>query len=456
MLRVAQGAVSSKAPTRRIHSGVIHQGRRQAKAERKRLDVEAAKRWASSRGHISLFAMVGLLICSTGDRLAYLPSGGPATVVIVSMSLMAGLIIVPSRSKVGPSPFLRPSHTMPAVWFLFLIWSVFIFSAHGFSVGGLQNFLVYLILILGIWVQAHRCKVGTEAVLAKWIIRSGWVLAVIVMPQTFLAGFDSSGGIVSRRSFGIVAIFAFAAVCAYWRQLPLRHRWLAGILLVEIALSGARLALGAAFIIAAVSTLARNPNPWRLVWRGALLSTAFVILVNTWAPLRERFTEGDQGLRVGGLVINTEGRWPVWIYLWRKFSENPWGHGFGEAQRITVQVTQNRIPQPHNDYLRLLVDVGLAGFVLFVGGMAVLALWLFHLLRRDLEHRALHAMALASLAGLMMGMLTDNALIYFFVIIPAAMIIGTSLGHSQLSEPDPTSLVPTTSLAAAISSGPPR
>ncbi len=104
------------------------------------------------------------------------------------------------------------------------------------------------------------------------------------------------------------------------------------------------------------------------------------------------------------------------------------GSGLGNAQEVTLRYSTNLIAQPHNDYLRLLVDQGVVGAVLLTVGLLVIARRSLRLAVRDAQHRALHVAALSATLGLMGCMLTDNPMVYIFVMMPTAVILGASIG----------------------------
>ena len=149
--------------------------------------------------------------------------------------------------------------------------------------------------------------------------------------------------------------------------------------------------------------------------------------VTSWAPLRDRFDQGDLSLSVGGTNINAEGRTKVWGVLWSEVPNDLLiGHGPGAASARSILVDP-AFDHPHNDYLRILYDFGVVGLVLLVW----FAVRSARLLRRasKLSHGSLPALAAlnAGLAILIM-MTTDNPLDYPFVMIPLGALIGLGLG----------------------------
>lgn len=89
------------------------------------------------------------------------------------------------------------------------------------------------------------------------------------------------------------------------------------------------------------------------------------------------------------------------------------GSGAGSADTMTIQVTAGGVPLTHNDWLKIIVDYGLAGSVLFTLGLAAI----------------FSTSALAAGLGIATAvlMMTDNVMIYLFYQIPVAMMIAYAL-----------------------------
>lgn len=390
---------------------------------------------------LPLYVVLALIFVATADMLPRLPDGSRGLTVLTVIGLGFGAMLVAPLNPSKPV-FLRPARTLPAAWVGFLLWAVLLCLLHPPDLGGVQNLLVYVAFFGGIWVTARRCTPATPDLVLKWLLRGAWVLATLSATQTAIGGFNAEGELLGRRSFGLVALFAIAAICSYWTTLPARHRWLGLVLVVEIAASGSRMSLALAAMVAAGSVLARKPQPSRLLLRGLLAAAGFVALAANWAPLRDRFIGGDSGLTIGGLTLNSEGRGRIWAALVRLVNENPWGLGFGQAEAHVEDITRSAIAQPHNDYLRLLVDTGWLGLGLWVLGALMMIRWLLRLIVQDEERRPLHVTALLGFAAMLGQMVTDNPIIYIFVVVPAAALLGTSLaftgrglgGHAEVAE----------------------
>ncbi len=127
-------------------------------------------------------------------------------------------------------------------------------------------------------------------------------------------------------------------------------------------------------------------------------------------------------------------------------SDVPWiGHGVGSADDLINRVYSTAVGHPHNDYLRLLHDYGLLGTCLWGIGYALLLMrtWrAWHVStvtkREGRTHDSsselrIHAAAFLALVGVAIAMITDNAIVYMYVIGPLGVLVGLSLGLSGRS-----------------------
>ena len=236
-----------------------------------------------------------------------------------------------------------------------------------------------------------------------------------------------AGRLVGPRSFALFALVPLSWNLAFARNGSRRHMAIAAILLICIGATLSRAALATGLILACISLLdLRTPS------RVARFAAAAILVVGVayWAatsytPLKDRFQQGDVQT-VGGVPVNVSGREQLWSYTWDGFLNRPiFGHGLGESERaIEAAFAQGH---PHNDYLRILYDLGLVGLALWM-----LAYWqLFSRVlanRRRMPDREVHVAALLVLIAVALSMVTDNEIVYSFVMGPAGVVIGLSLG----------------------------
>jgi O-antigen ligase len=110
--------------------------------------------------------------------------------------------------------------------------------------------------------------------------------------------------------------------------------------------------------------------------------------------------------------------WLVQLEEWRK---RPYfGHGAG----TTATIVHPGGNIPHSDYVRLLVEAGILGFVFFGVAYALLFKRLRALARRADDHASYCTAALAILIGLTVHALTDNVSTQTATMYSAAIVIG--------------------------------
>ncbi len=126
----------------------------------------------------------------------------------------------------------------------------------------------------------------------------------------------------------------------------------------------------------------------------------------------------------------------LWSRLWTVAQDNLWiGHGAGTATDI-ARANFVGAGEPHNDYLRFIVDYGVVGCAIWL----VAILTLLHRLWRRARARsgndaAIHYSAFLAVLGISVVAITDNVLIYHYVLLPVAVLVGSSLAHSMKADP---------------------
>ncbi len=151
---------------------------------------------------------------------------------------------------------------------------------------------------------------------------------------------------------------------------------------------------------------------------------SFYLAVTYYRPLHDRFYSGDVH-SVAGYSINTEGRSTAWRIVWDRYQTSPiFGHGAGDSD-IVVRAETHQDGHPHNDYLRILDDSGIVGFVLWISAYLTM-IWKT---RRAVDQSAAQPVRAAFLAliGIGVVMMFDNPLIYIQIMGPLGIIIGVAL-----------------------------
>jgi O-antigen ligase len=220
------------------------------------------------------------------------------------------------------------------------------------------------------------------------------------------------------------------------------HRWALIPAIFILATIVSSLSRGATVIALFLLPLSRissrsRPSDWlRFMLMIGLAAGLLYGALTYITPLRERFVEGDIRTLPGQVSINVSGRDTTWSVTWQSYLESPWiGKGAGSAERELL--VREGLAHPHNDYLRILHDFGLVGLSLWVAGFGFLMRWTWRSWRRadrlKAEHAGLHLAAFLALAVLGLDMITDNPIVYIFIMATLGVLVGSSLGLSSFA-----------------------
>lgn len=132
------------------------------------------------------------------------------------------------------------------------------------------------------------------------------------------------------------------------------------------------------------------------------------------------FTEASQGYNTNSL----DWRFTQWSKLLDEWREQPWvGHGLGTTG--TFVSPQNNIP--HNDWLRMLVETGVVGTVIFTTAFFVLLARLMRRTRDTTASASFHAVVLAIVFGLAINGTANNMFSQTAPMYLAAALVGASV-----------------------------
>jgi O-antigen ligase len=341
-------------------------------------------------GSVSLSAFISLGVMAVLIALAPLVVGAGLAAVPLPFLLFYGFVVV--RLVFAPNP------------------------------DGLQNAAILTMFTFGIAFSARSATVEVAGATLRVFAGVGVLVAVV-----FAVGSVSGADVYMTRAFALTALVLLAAAVVL-PPTDLLARAAPFVIVGAIVLSLSRTA-SAISILMLVGLVVRLRRGHRLLLAcGAVTGVALAAwaLLSTFAPLRDRFLVGDNAVEVGGLAINTSGRSALWEAVSQSAMHAPFlGHGPGSA---VVFVTERfgGITQPHNEYLRVLHDEGLVGLIPFVlGCLLVLVRVIKRVARTD---QPIHWAALFALTGTLAAAATDNVLVYPFVLLPASVLIGLSLG----------------------------
>lgn len=169
-----------------------------------------------------------------------------------------------------------------------------------------------------------------------------------------------------------LAYFAFTAFFVnLYEWLDSKKNWLlalAGVNFVIIVMTTTRTPIAAAMVLALCVLIFSGPRVLNLSTKlhlalaGALALGA--LLVFWWPTIEARFLRG-----AGTYGISVTGRDLIWEYFINAFLQNPWfGRGLGTGAVLLIGELE-MTTAAHNEYLRLLTDIGIVGTAMFLGAI---------------------------------------------------------------------------------------
>lgn len=384
------------------------------------------KRTDAAGERIPLVTTMAVAIAALCDFPAYVGFGGVSgSAILTALVALFGIVSLPSLIA-APRGAVRP--LLPFA--LLAIWSTFLAIVLGTSVGGFQTILIFWLFVsVAMLTASYTGSLGLERlrrqlVMIGWIIGTGYALILV-------SGGLGASGFFGRRSFALEALVLMAATVPYvinsskWaRNLPI---FLAA--LMTASLSRTAIVAGALLLTIRASLSHQGFRRNRFLALGFLALAAVIGAVLTIPFVRERFTGGDQAFQVGGIVISSQGRDKIWAAVLQGALRSPLiGQGPGSVKLQVASLIPGQA-EPHNDFLRVYFDAGLIGLALFLWALLALFTATAKRARRaptQIE-AAPHLSALLALVVFVFGCLTDNPLVYPFVVAPLAVIVGISL-----------------------------
>lgn len=336
----------------------------------------------------------------------------------------------------------RPVLTRPAMWSValfaaFLCWAASSFLLYAPTISGIQNLLV-ISAFLGFVVLATAegySNPKAAGYVLKTLKRTVWIAAGLYGVGVLLGGLGNYT-VLGPRPFALFALLGVAAYLAAWRYGSQKSLWWATGLALMIGASLSRLALIVAVLLFTLAQM-RLGSVWgwvRIVLLIAVTAGLVTLALTYVEPLRARFFEGDLSFRVGGIPINASGRAEFWEATLTSYVQSPWlGQGAGSSEEAITRLF-GEVGHPHNDYLRILHDFGLIGLVLWVLAFGSLLGVTFKSWvgadRQGDPDAELYLAAFLALIVLAVTMITDNVIVYVFVMAPLGILVGTALGRA--------------------------
>lgn len=321
---------------------------------------------------------------------------------------------------------------IPGLAGLSMLWLMSLAAFFGFyssSQEGLQNYAVVwggMIFILAVFAHPRSSTIEFVSSLSVALWAGTWIYLAILLIQIFSKGQDPATALAGITFFAYHLARLFAG--------KRRSGYVVIVILLGHVLLGARIVFGAEVLLLLFGRMLAEGFRWPFRLRlsrasivSFLILAAGALTILSSGILERKFIEGDKAWNIAGVNINTSGRAYMWEQVVDSWLESPWvGHGTpGPPEMLATP----RWSHPHNDYLRLLHQLGIVGLISWL-------IFFVLSLRRSRSavnyHRAgsservvAHAAYMAAV-GLAIGMLTDNAIVYSYVVYPISAMLGVA------------------------------
>jgi O-antigen ligase len=414
-------------------------------------------------------AAAAIAVYSPLIAIAVIGAVGGALAVGLSRTLVVAVIVVSGTADFMARFNAGPVSTMGMITVLYSIgvWSVWLirtrstpnrvlmlvpfllFAAWGMmslvfwyvpSINSAQNVLV-IVAFLGLIFLCSRDMVAGDV--SEQEIGKAFGIATVLAIGLFIAASVLPDGLaaygIGTRTFALFILIALAWFVAGWRTGSRTSFWVAILIVALLGISLSRTALVIALALFPLSQvrLSSVAGWFKMIFSG--IGALVLLYAAIWniEPLRRRFFEGDTSLELFGLRINTEGRMKAWEVIIDSFQEAPWmGKGVGSSQAV-IDIYFPWLNHPHNDYLRILHDYGMIGMVFWAAGYIMLLVVTWRAWershKRDGSSGRIHLAAFLALIAVALAMITDNVIVYIFVMAPLGILVGASLATMKES-----------------------
>ena len=384
-----------------------------------------------------------LLVIAAGEVLTRIPAvAGLSANALFSVTLFAVLV----TTLAGTRATYR--QRMPVLFWLATLWFVARGVSHLDPVAGGQQLLAWAVFAAAVLVgRVVEVRVIRPDRLLSWIERFGCAWALVAIVETVLHRAGVAFPDLTGRATSAMLVTILAVAWARWTAGRRRQSFITVLVVfAAIVIGEARTASLAALVAAGSMWIAltfRRSFPFavKAIFAG-LLFIVITVLVFAWTPAGSRIVSGLVQLPTvladptGGVAAGvTQGRSRVWAHVIARVAEAPvLGYGAGAASWASFDITQSeRWRHPHNDYLRILHDTGLIGLALLVSVLWNLAAAAVHVVRRARRSGSNApveaAAAFGALVGLAALMMTDNVIVYTYVLVPTGLLAGMALAR---------------------------
>lgn len=347
--------------------------------------------------------MFGSWVIGARDVAGFSMTGWAWVVALVA----SGAVIL----KQGPQQIAFPLR----YWMLWLVTLLFYWVFYGRHPDSLQTLIQLMTpFVVGCAASTFLFTPTQIDRLCLWLPRLVYVvLGVLLVKYTFLFfGKLPKVGMLTPEAITcclLAAIYAAFFGAGNWRYL-----WCYGAMLlfpVVMMTRGPLMACAAAFPL----SLSRLKLRYRVAMGGLLLVLSLSVFYSERYQ-KMMFVSGKgtlEDVRWDNPQLLTSGRKPIWETLWGSWQEQPWtGKGLNASRTVLFEEGYT-IYLPHNDWLKLLHDLGIVGVSCFIAAIALQIFGLLRLARTVTGNIQTLAYAAASaFVPFMVVMITDNVTLY--------------------------------------------
>lgn len=373
---------------------------------------------------------------------------------IVLIELLFMLILISLKNQ----SLRKVSFEIYGLFLVFILYGVGISFYHvNLSKSFFQNlfmdlaFLISLYFSLTIYINDKKQFISYLKYLFYCLFVLSFILEMIMLSVYGVEWgnnlMQKSGLRIAPRSFAIFVLFFVSFFLSLWVHTKSRIYFFATyVAIIMIYFSMSRMATAAALLIMLISFFLKGFKNSRLEFLLALVLVGYIYIstnINKYT-ISSRYFEFERTekyinsneINIGGISINSMGRTKLWGELIESIKESLIiGHGMGSAEIIkrTPPWDKRDKVQPHNDYLRILHDFGIVGIILFLGQCFIwlARLWNHYTLNNNIGIKKISLFALYSLLSVGSVALTDNPMVYSYIMVPLALIIGLSLRYCE-------------------------
>jgi O-antigen ligase len=243
------------------------------------------------------------------------------------------------------------------------------------------------------------------------------------------------------------AILAFAGFAVALHEMSRPKRPFAGALAVVnlalVVLSGTRMAIAASGVFLIAYLLLSDGLRQRLRQHRGRTAVGIAIVAAAllwyWPTLESRLFGGRDVAEVSigsaDVSVNLSGRVEIWKFYLEEFTFSPLlGRGIGVGFVAAADWLRWPRTTPHNEYLHFLVSVGVVGFLLCAGAIAI---WYRRLFQMASENDRLFLIAIVPGVGLfavtddVLAFSTGLALFAYFAILLTKRSQALVFGHAK-------------------------